>query len=183
MKTSLLIFTAFFLAGCQSYQERAFPDREDSPFVYIPVNSKLVLNEAAEIPANMGRVYLQDGEFRDQKLVDLYYPNCSFESRKVLPAAQIIQPDSFIITKVYKFDDWSKRFRTRPAALYFLSDGASPEPWSTLLYLSSEKQPDIYRMTCEHWEEPTDANHLSIRQIRKALGKKVTLHLAEGTLS
>jgi hypothetical protein len=183
MKHTLLIFITVLLAACQGTLDRAYPDKEESPFVAIPVNSKLILHEPAEVPAHLGRVFIQNGEFRPQRLVDAYYANCAFEVRTLRETNQTILPDTFVITRVRRFGNWTSTFKTMPAGFYLLGDGPSPENWSTLLDLKSEKQPDVFRMTCQHWEDPTDARHLTIRQIRQALGKIVTLQLAPGTLS
>ncbi|NNG14194.1 MAG: hypothetical protein HKM22_03455 [Gammaproteobacteria bacterium] len=56
--------------------------------------------------------------------------------------------------------------------------GAPNENYMTVLYLHSDRQPDVFRMTCQHWEAPSDAQHLTIKQIRQALGDLFTLKLA-----
>ena len=48
----------------------------------------------------------------------------------------------------------------------------------TLLYLNSDKQKDVYRMSCQHWESVMDDRHLSITQMRQAMGDVFTLQLS-----
>ena len=47
--------------------------------------------------------------------------------------------------------------------------------YATMLYLHSERQNDVYRMTCQHWEEIRDGRYLSVAQMRKAMGEIFTL--------
>ena len=53
--------------------------------------------------------------------------------------------------------------------------------YSTVMYLSSElssnRQPDVYRMTCKHWESVIDDHYLSIEQMREAMGEWFTLEV------
>jgi len=49
--------------------------------------------------------------------------------------------------------------------------------YATLMYLNSEKQKDVYRITCQHWEDVMDDRHLTIKQMRQAMGDVFTLNL------
>lgn len=58
---------------------------------------------------------------------------------------------------------------------YFLSallfnDGLTAVDYATELTISSQKQPDIIKLTCRHWEDPDDPEHLNLQQIQGALG-------------
>jgi hypothetical protein len=41
----------------------------------------------------------------------------------------------------------------------------------TELYIHSDKQPDIRRLACSHWNDPIDDQHLTVEQIQMTLGK------------
>ena len=47
------------------------------------------------------------------------------------------------------------------------------------MYLRSDKQKDVYRLTCQHWESVLDDKHLSIKQMRDAMGVVFTLNIKE----
>lgn len=56
-------------------------------------------------------------------------------------------------------------------------DSPTAENNITEIFLHSPKQPDVLRLSCMHWEDVSDANHLTIKQIRATLGKYITLKL------
>ena len=62
---------------------------------------------------------------------------------------------------------------------FFGSGDAGPShvDYMTVMYLESVKQPDVLRITCTHWEDPVEAEFLSIQQMRKAMGKILTLNI------
>jgi hypothetical protein len=62
-----------------------------------------------------------------------------------------------------------------------LADGLSPELYTTSIYLDSPTQKTVLGITCQHLEDPVNARHVSIRDIRKALGSVATLELAADT--
>jgi hypothetical protein len=49
--------------------------------------------------------------------------------------------------------------------------------YATLMYLNSDKQKDVYRLTCQHWEDVMDDRHLTISQMRGAMGDVFTLEI------
>ena len=55
-------------------------------------------------------------------------------------------------------------------------DGGSPETYATHLYLRSARQPDVYQLTCQQWGYPPQGEHVSINDMRRALGTVFTLH-------
>jgi len=49
----------------------------------------------------------------------------------------------------------------------------------TIMDLYSAKQPEVIRISCQHWSEPNDGEHLNIKEIRKTLGNIFTLSLSD----
>jgi hypothetical protein len=43
--------------------------------------------------------------------------------------------------------------------------------------LHSDTQPDVFRLTCGQWGYPYDGKHVSVDEMRRALGDVITLHL------
>ncbi|UCE88088.1 MAG: hypothetical protein JSW10_06830 [Pseudomonadota bacterium] len=178
MKLLVAILTASALAiyGCQGGpQTKASP--EDSLFYTIPAGSRLTLNRPLAIPAGKAAVFLADGEIKALTAIDPYYPHCKFEVLHIRRTEQIVEADTFTVRRV-QLEEFAQDTAPVQLAGMLLADSASPEPWATHLYLDSPRQPDVLRMSCQHWEDPPMANHLTVRQIRTALGDWFTLTLA-----
>jgi hypothetical protein len=59
-----------------------------------------------------------------------------------------------------------------------LNNGGGPMlVFSTRLALRSDRQPDIYRLTCMYWGSPGFDAHLTITDIRRTLTPLFTLNL------
>ncbi|MGI9318187.1 MAG: hypothetical protein ACR2QW_12730, partial [bacterium] len=59
----------------------------------------------------------------------------------------------------------------------FISQDASQKTIITRLKLQSSLQPEVIELSCGIWAVPNERNHLSINEIRTALGDIVTLNL------
>lgn len=169
---SLLVIN---LGGC-AYQP---PQDINSSFYSPPVGSQLRLHEILTIPANDTQIRIQNGKvIRSSWDLDAYYPNCDFELRKRAEVARTIQPDTFIISRVIR-DTENVMLHSPRIVARSSGNGAPSVDYITIMDLSSARQPDVMRLTCQHWEDPSDSHHLSVKQIRKTLGGLFTLTLAE----
>lgn len=178
MRILVAIMAASTLAigGCQGGAQ-AKASAEDSLFYTIPAGSRLTLNRPLTIPAGQASVYLAGGEISPLATIDPYYPHCKFEVLRIERTDQTIEPDTFTVRRV-QVEEFAQHAAPVQLASLQLVDSASPEPWATHLYLESAQQPEVLRMSCQHWEDPPAANHLTVRQIRSALGEWFTLTLA-----
>ena len=189
MKTILLLLS-LTLAACQYVPPRDI----NSPFFSPPAGSQLRLTRPLTIPANDAGVFIQYG--KPQYSVwqpDQYYPNCDFELRTRASHERVVEPDTFTVTRtvreienvmlppavVASHDTGNGAPDENYMTAHDTGNGAPNENYMTVLYLHSDKQPDVFRMTCQHWEAPIDAQHLTIKQIRQALGDLFTLTLSE----
>ncbi|MCK4742309.1 MAG: hypothetical protein KAT25_00665 [Sulfuriflexus sp.] len=164
------------LAGC-AYQP---PKDISSSFYSPPVGSQLQLHKTLTIPANDTQVRIQDGKVISSSWdLDAYYPNCNFELHKRAEVARTIQPDIFIISRVVR-DTENVMLHSPIIVARSSGNGAPSVDYITIMDLSSPRQPEVMRLTCQHWEDPSDSYHLSIKQIRKTLGELFTLTLADG---
>jgi hypothetical protein len=59
----------------------------------------------------------------------------------------------------------------------FKDDGPTFQSFSTRMDLRSEKQPNIFRLSCARWDDPGRGDHLSIAEIRRTLDGVFTLHV------
>jgi hypothetical protein len=180
MRAAIIVLISGILAGCSSG-----PYPASSPYFTIPAGSMLVLNQELTIPPNAARIYIQYGKVVSSKQKDDYYAHCWFESWRVLDSAQTIRPDTFTITRSIQTDDVVQRGMTRRYAMLDTAyNSNSPEGggpmalvYSTEMLIHSDKQPDIRRFVCSHWENPDDARHLTVGEMQKALGNIATIKL------
>ena len=167
------------LAGCSSNDVKD----EGSVFYAVPVGSTLVLHQQVNIRGDQVAVYLQNGELMQYDEVNFYLPNCKFEIYTMSEQPRTVQVDSFEIIKVVdeiesSLLQKSTDLATLDNALTFgMLDRSYMFNYATLMYLKSEKQKDVYRITCQHWEEVMDDRHLTIRQMRQAMGDVFTLEI------
>ncbi|MGD8525298.1 MAG: hypothetical protein PVJ63_03545 [Thioalkalispiraceae bacterium] len=128
------------------------------------------------IKPNLARVHFQGGEVRNEKQIDKYYPNCSLEIKTLSSSPQTIEPDKFQIYRIKHDEEGNGMSVFVPPIPFAQEDSYAPshENWIIQFYLRSGKQPDVLRLNCQHWEDPSDARHLTNEEIRKTLGKYIT---------
>jgi len=172
----LLVLLPLFACQTQPYAE-------NSPYYRIPVGSSIEVTQALTIPANTARVYIQYGKPVDYQSVDQYEVHCWVFSWKVLEENQTVKPGNFIVTRVQEFEEFVYRDNKIQLAsitktrFQDIHGGATAIEYKTVLTIHSDMQPNIRRLVCNHWEDPIDARHLSLAQIRTALGEIITIKL------
>ncbi len=163
---------------------------ENSVFYAVAVGSSLILNQAISIPGGQVAIYLQAGEILPYGKVDKYRPNCKFEIYTISEKPRSVQADSFQIIKVEDDIESSSiqnntqlasfdNILARNSHAFSMLDHSEVFNYATLMYLRSDKQKDVYRLTCQHWESILDDKHLSISQMRHAMGAVFTLNIKE----
>lgn len=173
MRLSWLLLIGL-LAGCQGL----YPYDETRYYFSVPNGSTLVLNRTLQTAPGELAIYLQDG-VPYTAAPDRTRPYCKFELRHKRAEAQRIEPDRFLIERSTRHrsagltPDW----RLRPASLLFDHDGPTFLVYSSFFQLTSERQPEVLRMTCEYWGDPATRRFLSIAQIRQTLGEVFSLEL------
>jgi hypothetical protein len=185
MKPAVIPLLAALLVACQT---SAYEGNENSPFYSVPAGSTLTLTRSLTIPAEQVAVFLQGGEVVASGGINQYYPHCKFELQRRLDKAQTVQPDSFEITKVVQEIGHSVALDGLQLAgvsvgiginIGSRGDGASLQTWSTRMTLRSTRQPGVFRLSCGQTALPHEGQHVSINEMRKALGGVFTLELAK----
>ncbi len=179
MKPVLHTGTYLLLLSLVVACETTIKDVETSPYYTIPAGSQITLNRKIHFVPNSVSVYLQNGSLTPSVQLDRYEPHCKFELYKMLEIEQTIEPETFNITRSTVEEFTSRPSSQRYAALGMTetSGGSiSHIEYTTYLYLSSEKQPNVYLLSCLYWGNPED-NHLTVAEIRRALGEIMTLKL------
>lgn len=167
------------LTGCISSDTKD----ESSPFYSVPVHSILKLNQSLTIEGGQVAIYVQNGKVMPERDVDKYKPNCKFEIYTMSEKPRTVIADRFLLTKVVdNVESSSLRESPQLAALdgaqvIGLWDRSYMYNYATMMYLHSERQKDVYRMTCQHWEDMMDDKYLSATQMRQAMGEVFTLEI------
>ena len=177
----LFIWLITSLSACSIYDIKD----EDSVYYAVPVGSLLVLNQDVTIAGDQVAVYVQNGELMLDVDVNKYNPNCKFEVYTISEQPRTVQTDTFEIIKVV--DDIESSSVPKSIRLAVLDkalalgmlDRSYMFNYATLMYLNSTKQKDVYRLTCQHWEDMMDDRHLTIRQMRGAMGDVFTLKIQQ----
>ncbi|NOQ88110.1 MAG: hypothetical protein GQ550_04230 [Gammaproteobacteria bacterium] len=176
-QVSYIVLAIVVLAGCSINDAKD----EGSVFYAVPVGSTLVLNQQVNIRGDQVAVYVQNGELMQYDAVNFYLPNCKFEIYTMSEQPRTVDQDSFEIVKVE--DDIESSALQKRTYLAAMDSAMRPGVldksyvfnYATMMYLRSEQQKDVYRMTCQHWEDVMDDRHLSITQMRQAMGDVFTL--------
>ena len=171
------LFCAALLSACDN--SLAVRD-ENSQFFSVPLGSTFTLNREITIQPDQTSVYLQNGSIVLVRDVDFYRPHCKFELFTISEQARVVDPDTFVVTRIVdQREDVSTEW-PRYAALGMSGvDGPVHLTYSTTMYLESKIQPDVFRMNCKRWDWPATGDFLSINEMRQALGDYFTLTLAE----
>jgi len=152
---------------------------EDSP-LRPPPGTRLILNQSISIPAHSASVVLQGGRVMTGKQINHYHPNCRLEVQKVSDAPQVLQPDEFLVRRSRHEDrtTWNGN-PLQLAGANHGNGGPSFVIYQTILELQSVNQPQVRWMTCEQWGDPAIGRHLTLHEIRLALGDVMRLVLPE----
>lgn len=171
MRQLLVPLLSLPLLACQS--AALFDNSASLP----PAGSRLVLKQELTIPAGTAHVTLQGGRVVSGNDVRSYHPYCELEVHKVLDVPQKVGPDEFVIRRAYQESRTVSSGGIRPASgrVGFFMNGASVLVFRTVFRLSSSRQPDVRWLVCEQWGDTVSGTHLTLDEIRKALGDVMTL--------
>lgn len=178
LRWAALVLACVGLSACQSWLA---PAVNNEPYYAVPVGSQLILNRRLVVTDDDDRIHFQDGRILPYRLVNIarkYDPNCVLIVRAVGEYNHVISPDTFTIRRVRLLDDYAVMASAGP----LLADGGglSYQDYATVMYLHSPRQPQVDRLVCKHYQDPTDGAFLSLSQIRQALGDIFTLKPAAG---
>ena len=180
MKTvvsTFISFAAVLLCACDNSQ--AIRD-ENSQFFSVSLGSSFTLNREITIQPDNTSVYLQNGSIEPVGNIDFYQPHCKFELFSISEQARVVQPDTFVVTRIVdRREDVARQWPRYAALGMALGDGPVHLTFSTEMYLKSNTQPDVFRMNCKRWDWPNIGEFLSINEMRQSLGDYFTLNLAE----
>ncbi|WP_177418645.1 hypothetical protein [endosymbiont of Lamellibrachia barhami] len=182
MKTSFVIIALSLLAGCAGFDRVS--GGESDVYAMPPVGTTIVLKASLFVPAGQTRVYLQGGAVVSKAKMDRYLPNCNFEIRTLSEDAQEIRPESFIVSRLQR-EMAQVVMLDAPLLVAGLNlaglDGGVPMVFRGVhLWISSDIQPEVMRLTCRGvLEDMIWARPPSIQEMRTAMGDKADLIFPE----
>ena len=177
----LILFV--LLAACQTPPEQG----EQAPaYLAITPGSELILNQPLSIMPNSVSVYLQYGKLMGYRELDRYYANCKFELYSMSESMREVKPDRFLVARVTTEEEIVSREMPRLAGkgigigIHFGNGDGGPTAviYTVVIYLQSAEQPDVFRLSCQHWDDPAWGDQLTLEDVRKALGNVFTLKIA-----
>lgn len=182
MKRILVLCLAVVLWSCDA--PRSYGPQ--TPYYHFPQGSRLVLIQAIEIPAGRATARIQNGRVVPYGHVQEAYPHCIFEISTVRETPQRVEADVFAIVRVQR--DVST-LAAGPAFIRaaFADDDIGPTQmfYKTIFWLRSERQPGVRWLTCQSDQFAAGIsmpNHLTVPEIRQALGGIFTLELPDTRL-
>ena len=175
----LTILLATSLVACGIPAKRVEPA--------VSTGADLQINQSFENLPNGSKLYFQSGNQLKIGQVDKWSPYCElyvFNRNQQADYHTSVLPGRFEVTGS-KFDeeyvDNEDFYNTQPIKLVSrLWDGDGPPSYilyGTILNLSSSQQPDVKTLTCSQKASTYGDYHLTLTQIRQALGKIIELNL------
>ncbi len=179
MKKLLLIFPLLFQIACSNSPLKPQSTMNEKSYVYsITVGSTLTLHQNIVIPANLGRVFFQNGEVTAERNINIYYPHCSLTVNTIMTENRSISPTKFDIVKVVDDEEYAQGYMLfADNNLKVASDGPIISGLVSYYYLHSNDNPDVRTLECIQWDSLYENNYLSISEVRKSLGNIFTLKL------
>ena len=154
MRLSVLPAVSIFLASCATTQSS---DPSLLSFK-IPKGSTLALNKDLEIPEYKTHATLQSGKLTTDRTMNDYQLNCRIDVKKFGP--RTITPEVFRIRRSENGQEW-------------ISDKTGLMRYYTDIYLDSEKDTDVIKLTCQT-QGDTSTRTFSVSDMETALGDYFT---------
>lgn len=153
----MLLVAVLLVSGCQTSRS----NDPDSIWFKVPPDSRLVLNQPLEIPAERAHIMLQHGTAA--AAAGEYDVACRFEVENLGP--RTIQPDAFEIRSMSSGREWVNQ----PYNLRFYKT----------FHLQSATQADILPMKCGYTDDPRLGRPVTVIQIQEALGTIFTFEFSQ----
>jgi hypothetical protein len=176
-KPIITAVVALALGACQ--QSSTVRETSSGSFQQLQ-GANLVLNQPIRVSAGKARVFVQDGEVRSGH--NSYKPHCAFEIKSVQHDGVVIEPDTFVVSRVQRSVQEVVSAEPPRVAALWLADGMGGGGGSASYYsgyhfwLTSEDQPEVRRMSCFGvFAQPYELYPPTVEEIRFALGAVATL--------
>lgn len=195
MKTAIFLIVTLLTASCSIVPPKVPATIKER----LPVGSILKLNQSVIIPKDRSFIYIANGKvapLKNYNTVDIYSPYCMFYINNETSQSHTIMPDRFEITKITEWEGYKSHrsvykyasVNTQPAGLIktrlasrslSIRGGMDITMYATILRLHSSKQPEVKEMVCGRWDDPTEVTHLTLDELKIALGDLMTIKVKE----
>ncbi|MBX2868761.1 MAG: hypothetical protein KTR18_08800 [Acidiferrobacterales bacterium] len=149
---------------------------------YFSAGDTVVLNQEVRIGAG-SRVYIQGGEAKPRKDVHEARPYCYislYRSSAVIETPVTVAADKFTVSKTSNYYELvqSSADPFQVASRSFFQED-SEKTLITRIRISSTTQPEVVGLHCGIWAVAGERNHVSLAEIKSALGDLISLELAK----
>ncbi len=172
------------LAGCQT---ASYQTNDSSPFYVVPTGTHVILSKELSIPPYQLSVYIQNGRVLPNTEIQHYYPFCKFELHQLSDSARPVPPDDMTVTKtsqlqwdgaVARIGEIHRAALSSPIRRSQMEGGYPPiQAFLTQMDLRSERNPEVYRLTCARFGYPNMDHHVTVAEIRRTLDPLFALRL------
>ena len=152
-------FIVVSVSGCPN--PMAVKDDVDSQFFYIRPGSQWIVHQDVSISSGRSHANFQHG--RVVNGLDNYTVGCALDVRDLGPGT--VTAGSFTITRGESSTEWI----SRPNIMKFYR----------VMYLQSDSQPNVLRLTCHDWDGPLIGQDISVPEMREALGGIASFEFAQ----
>jgi hypothetical protein len=149
------------ITGCANVM--AVKDDVNSQFFYIRPGSKLILHKDVNIPKERSHTGFQHGKVVSG--LDNYTVGCVLDVRNLGPG--MVSAGTFTVSRAESSQEWI----SHPNIKRFYR----------VIYLQSDAQPDVLRLTCQDWDGPLLGTDISVPEMRDALGAYFSFEFAQKT--
>ena len=169
--TLKILIISILILGCFACANQPV-NQEPPAYQVIKSGQVLQLNENLLIPPESATVYLQNGAITQGNKIDQWSPNCRIVVERITENERTIQPDEFVVTGIRYERTYAANKPVMYASLFDTAESGLPiaEEFVIYLALKSDKQPFVKTLVCKHWEDPHNGYHLTMQQIKQALG-------------
>lgn len=159
------VVAVLILGGCASVGE------DDAPYL-LPVGSEVELTQTIDTKRG-ATINIQSGQVARRGELEIVFPYCLFQvwrSAEEIDDPLVIEQDTFVVKNVSRQLDY-----IAVMGVQFAAGSDANRSLSSVMELSSDKQPFVRRLVCVKWGNPTRDRYVSLHEMQTALGKLVVL--------
>lgn len=158
----------------------------------LTVGSTLRLTQKLLIPKDRSFIYIANGKIaplKNYNTVDIYEPYCMFYLDKEESYQQKVLPDEFEITNIIEIErDFAKLNVMKAVGTFAKTSeiiktgavggddgGPSIVMYATIINLYSDKQHNVKKLVCGHWNDQYESEPLTLEEMKYALGDLILI--------
>lgn len=157
------------LVACAGSNPFAMP-----PDSYVANGTSIRLNAPVTVPRNSVAVPIRGGHIGSRYRYD---GTCRLELKTLGKEPRVVEPDEFTVERT----TWATEYfgGLDPRNMYaasMITDGPSLLTYKTYIYLQSARQPDVFRLQCQHLQQSDGRpRYLTMAEIQVLLGDVMTV--------